>query len=308
VNSVIVFVAMCASAAFGTFVHRRLPQRHRSPESLDIVRFAITLLLTFTAIVLGLLTTSVKSGFDAAYDARSADAAQLVQLDRCLRDYGAETTFIRNQLQGYVATVIASTWPDEPRPVGLNYPDPSGMPKIGESPLLSTLLSSVGHEIRALQPANALQRTVAADCDAQYHSVIEARWKVIEGARPSISPPFYWVLVTWLAILFAAFGLTARPNAMVVTVTVLCAFSIALAVFVLLDLDEPYGGLFGIPSNAMRHALDDMRAASRPPARGPLAVTARLMAPIRSNETVRISNMASSHAVSTYAHFVWPQA
>jgi hypothetical protein len=81
---------------------------------------------------------------------------------------------------------------------------------------------------------------------------------VIEGTRASISAPFYWVLVIWLAILFGTFGLTARPNAMVGTVMILCALSITIAVFVILDLDEPYGGLFGVPSTAMRNALADM--------------------------------------------------
>ena len=45
---------------------------------------------------------------------------------------------------------------------------------------------------------------------------------------------------------------------MIVTVTVLCALSISVAVFVILDMDEPYGGLFGVPSTAMRNALADM--------------------------------------------------
>ena len=83
VNSVVVFIAMCASATIGFLIHSRLPERHRSPESIALVQLVITLLVTFTAIVLGLLTTSVKAGFDAAYSARGDDAAQLAQLDRC---------------------------------------------------------------------------------------------------------------------------------------------------------------------------------------------------------------------------------
>jgi hypothetical protein len=258
VNSLVVFIAMCGSAAIGFFIHSRLPERHRSPESIALVQLMITLLVTFTAIVLGLLTTSVKAGFDAAYSARGNDAAQLAQLDRCLRDYGPETAPIREQLRGYIAAVIASTWPDEPRPVDVAFPDPSKMPMIGESPLLSDTLSQVGRGIHELQPTDPFHRTQMAACVGQYSNLLNARWKVIEGARPSISPPFYWVLVIWLSILFGSFGLTARPNAMVTTMTVLCALSITIAVFVILDMDEPYGGLFGVPSTAMRNALADM--------------------------------------------------
>jgi hypothetical protein len=258
INSLIVFIAMCGSATIGFFIHSRLPERHRSPDSIALVQLMITLLVTFTAIVLGLLTTSVKAGFDAAYSARGNDAAQLAQLDRCLRDYGPETAAIREQLRGYVAAVIASTWPDEPRPVDVAFPDPSKMPMIGESPLLSDVLSEVGRGVHQLQPTDAFHRTQMAACVGQYGELLNARWKVIEGARGSISPPFYWVLVVWLAILFGSFGLTARPNAMVMTMTVLCALSITIAVFVILDMDEPYGGLFGVPSTSMRNALADM--------------------------------------------------
>jgi hypothetical protein len=262
VNSAIVFAILCASAALGFFVHRHLPERHRSAESIALLQLVVSLLVTFTAIVLGLLTTSVKAGFDAAYNARGDDAAQLAQLDRCLRDYGPETAHTREQLRGYVAAVIASTWPDEPRPVGVVYPDPSKMALMGESPVLSDILSDVGLEVRSLKPADAVHERLLASCDEQYRDLMQARWKVVEGARASISPPFYWVLVFWLAIVFGAFGLTARPNPMIVTVMALCALSVTIAVFVILDLDEPYGGVFGVPSTAMRNALADMMRVS----------------------------------------------
>jgi hypothetical protein len=258
VNSVIVFLAMCASAAAGFFVHTRLPEEHRSAQSVALLQIAITLLVTFTAIVLGLLTNSVKQGFDAAYAARGDDAAQLAELDRCLRDYGPGTADIRHALQAYTAAVIASTWPDEPRPIGVEFPDPSKMPLTGESSVLSEVLDNAGLAIRSLQPADAVHERLLAACVQQYRDLQQARWKVIEGVHASISPPFYWVLVFWLAILFGSFGLSARPNTMIVTVTVLCALSISVAVFVILDMDEPYGGLFGVPSTATRNALADM--------------------------------------------------
>ena len=137
----------------------------------------ITLLVTFTAIVLGLLTTSVKAGFDAAYSARGDDAAQLAQLDRCLREYGPETAPIRQQLRGYVAAVIASTWPDEPRPVGLKFPDPSTMPRLGESPLLSDALE----RDRTRRPLRFSQRTNSTGPDGGLRLNITATFSTPGG-------------------------------------------------------------------------------------------------------------------------------
>jgi hypothetical protein len=258
INSVFLFLVLCASAALGFHVHKRLPETHRTPESVSLMQLVVMLLVNFTAIVLGLLTTSVKGGFDAAYAARSDDAAQIVQLDRCLRDYGPETAAIRARLRGYVGAVIASTWPNEPRPAGVDYPDMTKVPRFGEAPSLSDVLGDIGIDIRSLAPATLLQQNVERDCDARYRDVLNARWKAIESERASISIPFYWVLVFWLAILFGSFGLTTRPNATIMALIALCALSITVAVFVILDLDEPYGGLFGIPSTTMRLALADL--------------------------------------------------
>jgi hypothetical protein len=258
INSVVLFAILCASAAVGFFVHPRLPEKHRSAQAMGLVQLAISLLVTFTAIVLGLLTTSVKAGFDDAYNARGDYAGKLAGLDHCLRDYGPETAHIRDELRSYVAAVIASTWPDEPPPKGVAYPDTSKMALTGEDPVLANLMNDVGLGTMALDPQDQFHRNLMAACVERYRDASLSRWKVIEGVRGSISAPFYWVLVFWLAILFGVFGLTATPNPMVVTVIVLCALSITVAVFVILDMDEPYGGLFGIPSTAMRNALADM--------------------------------------------------
>jgi hypothetical protein len=257
-NSALLFAILCGSSALGFFVHPRLPEQHRSAQSIALVQLAISLLVTFTAIVLGLLTTSVKDGFDAAYKARGEYAAQLAQMDRCLSDYGPETAPIRAQLRSYAAAVIASTWPDEPPPAGVTYPETSNMPLTGEAPVLSDIVNDVGLATRSLQPKDNLRQTLLAACIIQYHDLIQARWKVIEGAHGSISAPFYWVLAFWLALLFGTFCLTAPPNPLVVTVVALCALSITVVVFVILDMDEPYGGLFGVPSTSMRNALADM--------------------------------------------------
>ena len=259
-STFLLLALLCAAAGAGYVVKARLPERHRSRDSFEVVQLTINLLVTFTAIVLGLLTTSVKSGFDTAYATRGQDAADLVQFDGCLRDYGPETEPMRERLRAYAAAVIASTWPDEPPPQGVRYPDVRGMPLTGESPALGAIIDGVGNALRRLQPPDPLHQHLQSACEEQYASLVKTRWTVIEQARPSMSTPFYWVLVFWLVVLFASIGLTAPANPVSVIVIALSAVSITVAMFVILDLDMPYGGMFGIPSDAMRHALADMTA------------------------------------------------
>ncbi len=259
-STFLLLLLLCAASAAGYFVKSRLPERHRSRDSFEFVQLSINLLVTFTAIVLGLLTNSVKSGFDAAYNVRGQYAAALAQFDGCLQDYGRETDPMRALMRAYTAAVIASTWPDETPPEGVRYPDTKGMPLTGESGVLGAIIDDVGKELRRLQPADPLHQHLQSACEQEYADLVKSRWTVIEQARPSFTPPFYWVLVFWLVILFASIGLTAPASPVTMIVIPLSAIFISAAMFVILDLDTPYGGLFGIPSTAMRHALADMMA------------------------------------------------
>ena len=87
---------------------------------------------------------------------------------------------------------------------------------------------------------------------------MKARWTVIEQARPIISRPFYIVMTVWLIVIFACFGLTGPRNGLVIAMIVLCAVSIASAVFVILDMDMPFNGFIMISSEPMRSALADV--------------------------------------------------
>jgi hypothetical protein len=254
----LVFCLLLVATGVGFYANAKLPERHRTTESVELIHLAITLQVTFTAIVLGLLTSSVKLGFENAYQARGLYAGQLAQLDRCLRDFGPETAPIQARLRSYVGAVIASTWPGEKPPKGVDYPDVDHMARTGENPALADMMNEIGLAVRGLDPSDHYHRAIANACVADYADVTKSRWAVIEGVHGSISMPFYWVLVFWLSIMFACFGLRAPPKRLNIIVIVMCAISVSSAIFVIHDLDFPYGGLFGVPSESMRNALQDM--------------------------------------------------
>ena len=67
--------------------------------------------------------------------------------------------------------------------------------------------------------------------------------------------PFLVVLVFWLTILFASFGLSAPLNTTVLTTLLVCVLSVAGAIFLILELDQPFAGLVQVPSAPLRNAL-----------------------------------------------------
>ena len=111
-----VFLLLWVSAAAGLYVQPHLRAAHRTRETLELVQLVTGMLVTFAALVLGLLTASAKGVYDQASRDRGSYAAQLSQLDRCLRDYGPEAEAARHGIWSYTAAVIASTWPSEPPP------------------------------------------------------------------------------------------------------------------------------------------------------------------------------------------------
>ena len=91
----------------GMWLQRVLPPHHLDTRSKDTIRVGIGLISTITALVLGLVTASAKSSFDAADAAVEQSATNILALDRTLARYGPETNEIRRALQQALRARIA---------------------------------------------------------------------------------------------------------------------------------------------------------------------------------------------------------
>src|SRR3974390_3748364 len=172
------------------YIRPRLPEHQRSRDTMELMQVPIGLLVTFAALVLGLLTASVKQSYDNSAHDRQEYALQLTLLDRCLRDYGPESNQARMDLRNYTAAVVASTWPNEPAPVGVSYPNVSDMPRTGASPVLGDLMQRIGLEVSALTPTDSVHGKIAQLCLDRYNDVLRARIGVIEAAQHRLFEPF----------------------------------------------------------------------------------------------------------------------
>jgi Protein of unknown function (DUF4239) len=257
-GAAILLLILLGGSALGVFVRRFLSERHRSPETNDLIRLVVTMLVTFAALVLGLLTSSVKASFDTVDTDLRGVAIQLIQLDRSLSIYGSETMPARILLRSYTAAKIAATLTSEPSPTGNYYPrTPAGSATDVdiEDTSLGQMLSEVEADLRDLQPRDPMHRQLSLTILTQFEQLMRMRWKVIEEAHNSISTPFYIVLAFWLVIVFASFGLNAPRNLLSYITIMLGALSIASVIFVILDLETPFSGLFMVSSQPMRDAL-----------------------------------------------------
>ncbi len=89
-------------------------------------------------------------------------------------------------------------------------------------------------------------------------SVAETRRLPAEQSQGWLSRPFLMVLISWLAVLFFGFGLFTRISATVLVALVVGCLSVAGAIFLILEMNQPYGGWMQVSSTPLRDALAQM--------------------------------------------------
>jgi len=257
-------VVLLASAAAGWALRGRLHERHSSRETVDSIRLLMGMLLTFAALVLGLLTSGAKQRFDGLNDDLGAFATSLIELDHRLRVYGPDVEGIRAALRSYTAGAIADSWPTERPPPG-QYPRFAGRDPGIERSGLGDLLSDVDVQIEKLAPADDFHQQIAARLRNRVTEVIQERWKLIFAARETVSWPFLLILTSWLAIIFFIFGMTSPPSRLLYAVLALAAVSIASPLYLIIDYSRALTGEIQLSSAPMRAALAHMDAANGSP-------------------------------------------
>src|SRR5262245_4629642 len=241
----LVFLCTFGGALVGLWLRAALPDHHLSNDSKDTVKVGIGLIATMTALVLGLVTASAKSAFDALNTAVQHTAADVLALDRTLARYGPESTAIREALAHAVAQRLELTWPQQAAPAARL--DQRDVTRGGEG-------EGLVERIRDLTPQNEHQRWLQVHAVALSEAMLDARWMVASRVGTSVPVPFLVVLVFWLTMIFMSFGVFAPRNATVVGALCVCALSVAGAIFLILEMDSPFEGLMTISPEPLRYA------------------------------------------------------
>jgi len=231
----------------GIWLRAVLPEHHLSNETKDTVKIGIGLIATMTALILGLVTASAKSAFDSLDTEVRHTAAEILALDRTLARYGPETREIREDLSQIVRKRLEMIWPEKSLQAA----------KLDQPEIIRGSEKLFGH-IRDLSPQNAEQHWLQSRAEDLGENLLDARWVILSDAGRSVPVPFLVVLVFWLTITFASFGMFAPRNATVIAVFLVCALSVGAAIFLILEMDGPFDGLIRISPDALRFAYSQI--------------------------------------------------
>ena len=229
--ALIAFACIFGGTLLGMFFRGLLPEHHLSHDSKDVMKLGIGMVATMAALALGLLVGSAKGSLDTLHKGLMQTGSKIIMLDRTMALYGPETKESRAILRGDVTDVIKRIWPEKKNIVAASK---MGNLKIG--------IEVLEEKLRQLSPRDDDQRQLQSRAIQINSEIAEARWLLIEQVGQSSFPiPFLVLLVCWLTIIFFSFGLFSSPNTTVIAVLFVCALSAASSLFLILELDQPYG-------------------------------------------------------------------
>ena len=242
VLSCVIFALTLGGIVLGALLRTTLPQHHLSKDSQDIVRLGVGLIATIAALVLGLLIAAAKGSFDTQSGQVKQITADIILLDALLEQYGPEAQPIRVEMRSVIGPLADRLWHEK----AADAARPFARDAKTESAYIA---------IQALSPRNDLQRSLQSRAAQISTDLAQTRLLLFAESDSAIPAPFIAILAFWLIIIFASFSLFAALNVTVFAFLSLFALSASCAIFLILELSQPFTGLLMIPSAPLRNAL-----------------------------------------------------
>jgi Protein of unknown function (DUF4239) len=241
-----------AGCSFGTgligmLLRSKLPATHLDSDSKDVVKLVMGLVATMAALVLSLLIASASGSHQAQQSELQSLSANVILLDRLLDFYGPDAKEPRDVLRGAVAHMHNRIWSTQASEhVRLD-------PRASQD-----ATAAVVQRLQSLQPDTRGQRILQRQAMQVAQSLAQTRLLMFEQSSSSISWPFLTVLVFWICMLFLGFGLFASFNGTVTVALFIGAVSVDGAVFLILELSQPYEGFMRVRDAPLLDALDQI--------------------------------------------------
>jgi len=242
------FAVILAGAVTGWKLRKQLPPEHLTEETKSLISLSTAVVATVSALVLGLLISNANSSFIRLGGQVTALSAEILRLDQILRRYGPDTHVARKTLRQFAEQKAADLFPDQPANVRLGNPS------------TYELLQQLEDMLLALKPANARDQWWMGQAMTLAGKIGDTRWLIAQQVDEGTPKAFVALLVFWLALLFASFGLFAPHNPTSAVILTLCALAVAGAVAMFLELEHGFGHMIRVSPRPMQQAVEILEA------------------------------------------------
>jgi hypothetical protein len=240
----VMLVCAYSAALVGMTLHGRLPAHHLDSESRDVVKLVMGLVATMAALVVGLLVASANASHEQQATLLTSLSADIVLLDQTLTDYGPGAQAVRDGIREEVRRTHDAIW----SPTGVH-------PENINSAALQAFSRAKRAQVASLPPGTEAKQQLRSRAMSLADNIGKSRLLMFESFRNPIPWPFLAILVFWISALFLGFGLLARFNLTVAVTLFLGALSVSGAIFLILELSEPYRGILQVSDAPLVKAI-----------------------------------------------------
>ena len=238
------FTSILIGAAIGMGLKRLLPAGVLDGGSKEAVRLGAGFLSTLSALVIGLMIASAKNSYDTQNTNIRQLGANVVLVDQMLLKYGPETKTARALLRELISTAASRIWQENAE---RNRHEPTFV--------VSGTADRFYNAVEGLTPANEEQTSLKSRIVQATTEIGRTRVLVFTQSDNAIPVPFFIVLTFWLVVIFASFSVFAEPSPIVIASILVFAFSVSSALFLIVDLSQPFDGLMQISNDHLRVVL-----------------------------------------------------
>lgn len=238
--SLAVFACTFGGALLG--LPRRLPKDEFRDDTIRVITLTTGMVVTMASIVIGMLVSSARASYEVRHQELIQIASKVVMLDRILANYGPEAQEARAQLRYAIESGLQQTWGD------------SSVARVQLRP--AQHVETLYEKVLALVPKTPEQTSNKAGALTLAMDLQQMRWLIlVQSGSESASLPMLVILTLWLTVVFISFGLLAPSNRTVTVALFVSALAVSTAIFLIVDMSNPLGGVLKLSPEPLRAAL-----------------------------------------------------
>ena len=239
------WVAIYASGLAGLVLARVLPEAHTSDRSRDILGGVTGLMVLLLALVLGLLIWTAHGVTQTQKGEIQQLAARALEFDLEMKHYGPEGAQARELLRTELVWAHEQFWGEgEAKADALNV-------TYGNMASMDALLTG-------LQPSTEEKRRLLTAASTHYAAIGETRLLMSLQLADPVSWPLILIVISWSCLLFAGYGILSRANATTLAALALGDAAVVSAIFLILELSQPYTSLLKLSPNLLEQVIVDI--------------------------------------------------
>lgn len=240
------FAVICCGALLGFAVRRFLREHHVEAKTQDAVKVATGVVASMTALVLGLLVASAKSGFNSHATEARTFVINVTLLEHSMRLYEPPLNAERQQVVSFAKQMRDKLWNEN---------------STVTSEQIITHLDQIRNKFRSLDPQTPQEKSLKDRFMSLSDTIVLAANELL--LQDAVTVPMQMVIIVdvWLAVTFFAFALFAPFNLVSSVALAVGAAAVALALFMIVEMNAPFQGFITVSPETMDNAIATMSKA-----------------------------------------------